>query len=251
MEVFGINIAENHIHINVSDLIKYISLEKQKRVQAFHDYHDAKRVLIGDIIIRSIVCRYLHKNNQEIQFNRNRYGKPYLCNTEGFHYNIAHSGKWVVCAVDSDPVGIDVEEVALIDLAIAPNLFSPAEVSYIMDRLAEERTDHFYEVWTLKESYIKALGCGLSKELRSFSLKFGDNGNISVVDSDHHVGAFLRTYELEPEYRVAVCARHDEIPDQITVVNMEWIMEGLIPQTQQVSAAGHFIPNMFNRNKLL
>jgi 4'-phosphopantetheinyl transferase len=52
------------------------------------------------------------------------------------------------------------------------HFFSPAEVSDLEALPAPERADRFFQVWTLKESYIKAHGKGLSMPLAEFSFRF-------------------------------------------------------------------------------
>lgn len=227
MDIWGFDIEENLPYINISDLLPYVSPAKQKRIKAFEFHQDALHVLIGDLLVRTMVCRYLNQKNAEIIFRTNRYGKPYLDGAEGFHYNISHSGKWIVGAFDSEPVGIDVEAIKPVDLDIAPNLFSPEEVWYIMNYPEKDRTDHFYEIWTLKESYFKALGCGLSKHPKSVSLKIHGNANITVTDSVNH-GRFLHLCKLDQGYCLAVCTCDNEIPDRINIIDLQWIIDGIL-----------------------
>jgi phosphopantetheinyl transferase len=68
-------------------------------------------------------------------------------------------------------------------------------------------------MWTLKESYVKMLGAGLSIEPASFAVKI--DGVRASVESDP--GAHLRLYELEG-YSIALCAAHPNLPDKILEV---------------------------------
>jgi len=179
-------------------------------------------MLGADLLIRSIACRYLSVNNEQLDFRTNEYGKPYIYGSNDFHYNLSHSGKWVVCAVDRQPVGIDVEAVAPVDLDIARTFFSPEEVVYIMGRPGAERTGLFYELWTLKESYVKALGCGLSNPLNSFAIKLFGDGKARVKEANPEV--FLRQYELDQGYKLAVCSFRAAFPSQINIIDMDWIL---------------------------
>ena len=77
----------------------------------------------------------------------------------------------VVCAVSRDCViGIDVENIArTLDAdELAPSVFAPAELADFRRSGLEDRRNRFFSYWTLKESYIKARGRGLSLPLDAF-----------------------------------------------------------------------------------
>jgi len=71
----------------------------------------------------------------------------------------------------------------------------------------------FFNIWTLKESYVKMLGAGLSVDPAGFAVKV--DGRRARVESDRI--AHLRLYELEG-YSAALCATHSNLPDKILEV---------------------------------
>lgn len=93
-------------------------------------------------------------------------GKPYVADVEDFHYNISHSGRWVVLAYGESPVGVDVEQIrSEAPRDVAQRFFTTDEQDYVQDN-----PQRFFLVWTGKESYLKYLGTGLKKALSSFSV---------------------------------------------------------------------------------
>lgn len=116
-----------------------ISTEKQERISRFHRFDDAQRTLIGDILIRHLLCQMLKIKNNKLIFKINKYGKPFLFNCNDIQYNISHSGKWVACAICDYPVGIDIEQIKPIDISIAEQFFSKDEVNYLMSKNIIER----------------------------------------------------------------------------------------------------------------
>lgn len=111
-----------------------------------------------------------HKIN-EIEFKKGDYGKPLLYRPYNKYLNISHTDGFSVCIVSDMNVGIDIEKVEPIDLTIAKNYFAQAEYQYIMNGCNDqEQLNRFFEVWTLKECYIKMLGTGIYKALDSFSI---------------------------------------------------------------------------------
>lgn len=67
------------------------------------------------------------------------------------------------------------EKIIPIDLRIGKRFFINKEYEYIMNKNLISRLEYFYEIWTLKESYIKAVGMGLSISLNSFNICINDN----------------------------------------------------------------------------
>lgn len=67
----------------------------------------------------------------------------------------------MVCVVHDDTVGVDIESIGPFDLRLAKELFTEEEYQEVL--VNEDSLAAFYDIWTLKESYIKAVGQGLSK----------------------------------------------------------------------------------------
>nr|WP_237391871.1 4'-phosphopantetheinyl transferase superfamily protein [Paenibacillus dendrobii] len=118
------------------------------------------------------------------------------------HFNISHSGEWVVCALDSLPVGVDVEEIKEAPFEISKRFFSREERTFLFNEAEEVRNESFYYIWTLKESYIKAIGQGLSYGLESFTVLPGSNW----VKHEHgNEEKTLWNEKLDARHVVALC----------------------------------------------
>ncbi|WP_236692715.1 4'-phosphopantetheinyl transferase family protein [Aneurinibacillus tyrosinisolvens] len=100
-----------------------VSEEKWAKVKKFRKLEDANRGLIGEILIRTIIRNKFNITNDQIVITTGPYGKPYAVGIPSFHFNIAHSGRWIVCAVDCEPVGIDIEEIKPVSFDIAKYFF--------------------------------------------------------------------------------------------------------------------------------
>ncbi|MCL2663873.1 MAG: 4'-phosphopantetheinyl transferase superfamily protein [Oscillospiraceae bacterium] len=187
MKITILEIKPKLSHNEFSDLLALVSNEKREKVKRFHIESDSQSSLLGDILARIELCGLTGLRNNQLSFSENEYGKPLLTNAKDVHYNISHSGMFVVCAFNSAPVGIDIETIKPIDMAIAKRFFSQDEVDYILypsdeNKLETKVLNHsvggsaepsnkyerFYQIWTMKESYIKWEGMGLSKPLNSF-----------------------------------------------------------------------------------
>ena len=113
---------------------------------------------------------------EEIQFQVEDHGKPYVSSPNALQqpFNIAHTEGLVLCSVAEsrhELVGVDVERLdRRTDPELAERYFSKPEVEYlsvINNKLDRQRA--FLRIWTLKESFIKAIGTGLQTPLADFA----------------------------------------------------------------------------------
>ena len=122
------------------------------------------------LLVRALQDESLHADKIALS----EYGKPYLPQLPGFHFSLSHSGNMALCAVSSDPVGCDIELPRGFDPNLARRFFHPAEQEWLFSRPEAEQSSAFFRLWTCKESFLKALGLGLSLPLDSFAVIPGE-----------------------------------------------------------------------------
>ena len=198
------------LDLNEDDYRPYLPLlckEKAKRIGNFLQPADRLRSVCGELLARKTIADLLGIENKDIHFSANQYGKPYLASAPDFHFNISHSGCWVVGAFAEVPVGIDVEQLQRpLEAAVAAMVLSPEEFVQYQQLEEEAAVDYFFRIWTLKESFVKAVGKGLNIEPSSLTIrKKRDALTECLVDGRWSRGEF-KEYELEANYRTAVCA---------------------------------------------
>lgn len=155
-----------------------MTAEKQRRVDRFRFLDDKKRTVAGEMLARQAIAEWCSVTPESITFAIGEYGKPYAENlVVGF--NISHSGDMVVCAVDDNPVGIDVEQIRPIDLTVAKRICTDEELFYLFGHTPTKKDfgytanttvlKRFFELWTKKEAYGKCLGYGLIQNEQQIS----------------------------------------------------------------------------------
>jgi 4'-phosphopantetheinyl transferase len=126
--------------------------------------------------MRIILGFYLDMPPGGIRFEYNKHGKPALpaeANPKSLRFNLSHSRSLALCAVTvRGEIGIDVEYPRRVLRAekILERFFSEAEREYYRSRRETEKERAFMGLWTIKEAYSKALGKGLSSQLRNVDL---------------------------------------------------------------------------------
>ncbi|MCP3660220.1 MAG: 4'-phosphopantetheinyl transferase superfamily protein [Bacteroidetes bacterium] len=207
-------------------LFQYIAPEKKEKLKRFKRWEDFQRGLISDVLIRSIICRKLNIRNFDIEFRLNKHGKPYL-KDNNFYFNISHSGEWVICVIDKrNIVGIDIEEVKKVDLNIIHQVFHPNEVDMFNNfDTSVEKKDLFFDIWTIKESYIKANGRGLSIYPNTMEVRFNRENNIRLLLENIDTNRFFKQYKMIDGYKIAVCNySSNSFPEKVILRDLDEII---------------------------
>lgn len=228
LDIYFLEINRNIEKIDFNKLLNFVSEEKKERISRFHWFEDAQRSLFGDVLVRYAICKRLNNNNSELVFGANEYGKPVLLKPNEIHFNISHSGNWVVCAVDDNAVGIDVETVKPIDIKIAERFFSRNEYTSLQNQPKEMRLKFFYIIWTLKESYIKMEGKGLSIPLNSFTIEIKHNDISVSVNNERQAFYFYQSF-LNSDTVYAVCTLSSNINKSIY-----WNIENFLNEVHNI-----------------
>lgn len=128
--------------------------------------------LRGESITAELLLNYAMREYAAapLKLSVTEYGKPYIAGCP-LHFSLSHSGGRVLCAVCDYPIGADIQKLSPYNAALAGRFFTEEEQAYL--RESKNKDLAFTAVWSLKESYIKALGTGLRMPLNSFSVISG------------------------------------------------------------------------------
>lgn len=206
------------------DKISLIHSDLREKITKHKFFEDQWHAMVSSFSIKHILSQELEIAPDALNIELNAFGKPLLSGHQKF-FNISHSKGISLLATDETPVGVDVEYMKRINdfESLIPH-FSEIEKKefYLRDKPAQEK--FFYELWVLKESYVKAIGKGLSCPLHSFTI--GVNDEIpSVIQSAEEEGMwFFKRYSLLDNYIGAVCAQHTDFPQEPITIQAEEIL---------------------------
>ena len=190
-------------------LLHFVSFERRVRILKYKNEIDKKRSLIAELLIRKAAYEELDIPIEKVKISYNPYGKPFIDNVRYFKFNITHSGNYVAIAVSRYGVGIDIEKIENIDMGVAKRFFMKSEYQYIKSLSSEtEKINAFYMLWTLKESYIKAIGKGLKIPLNSFG--FNIDKDIHLVGQQIKKKYCFSSTKLHG-YSFSVCSKELEL----------------------------------------
>lgn len=192
-----------------------LTAPERARLQRFHFAKDQHRYLITRALVRTVLSRYAPIAPADWAFEPGPHGRPHITNphplAQELRFNLSHSDGLVVLAVTAGrEVGVDTESTARsAPLEVADRYFSGFEATALRALPASAQAHRFWELWTFKESYIKARGMGLSLPLDQFSFDLGTEARAGITFDTgiHDYPARWRFWQLRPdaEHLVALC----------------------------------------------
>lgn len=187
-------------------------LARQQRYRFAKDRHSA---LITRAFVRTLLSSYADIPPPQWRFSKGHNNKPEIINPPlPLRFNLSHAQGLIICAVTlTHDIGVDVEYTARRCEAgrLANRYFSPWEAAELHRHTGAEQTERFFDYWTLKESYIKACGDGLTIPLAHFGFTINRWNDIRIAfapqRNDHP--AHWQSWLLQgtPQHRIAISIR--------------------------------------------
>ncbi len=166
------------------DLQRYLLKKRSKYVQQ-------RSVLAYAMLHKAGVS--LWNDSSPLSINFGAHGKPSLLGVPHWHIGISHSGDYIAVALSTKPIGI-----------------------YLQTLSTEVQKKTFYQLWTLKESYVKALGKGLKIPLSSFAFEQQiDNQWQLHIPAQEDTAAkawHFQCLDILPNYSMAICGQAKHTP---------------------------------------
>jgi len=156
-----------------------LSDDEIRRAERFHFEHDRRLYLAARALVRRTLSRYFMVEPAAWRFNTDSYGRPYILSpveARALRFSSSRTAGLVACAVTLNrDIGVDVEYSHELPHEVLDSCFTPSEATFILDGSGNEQSDRFFAHWTLKESYVKARGFGLSFPLEKFAIRLNDD----------------------------------------------------------------------------
>jgi 4'-phosphopantetheinyl transferase len=217
-----------HLNCSAAELAAFESVlaaDEHKRAAKFVFARDRHAYTAARGMLRHILAQYTGFGPEELVFETNRYGKPFLHPDFGgtwLHFNVSHSGRLALYAIRAKgEVGVDIEQMRPLDdlQTVAENTFSRAENMDLQSVPAQQYEEAFFTCWTRKEAFIKAIGQGLSFALQDFdvTLRPGEPARIRRIRGAEPGGWSL--FDLRPAagYVAAVA-----VPAPTSIIQWGW-----------------------------
>lgn len=218
---YAFNINEIQNVEEAKKFFEYISDDRKKKINKLIFEKDVIHSIFAEVIVRFALWEQYGLRNVKIK--KGEYGKPYLEDYKDIHFNLSHSGEWVMCAVGDMQIGIDVEQIKEKDLSVSKLVFTSGECEYLSTLDINDVTKEFYKIWTLKESYIKNTGKGLGIPLKSFEFEMKNDEINIIIQGKRNDEYLFVTQQIDENHCTAICVKSKKekiINDNIYILSI-------------------------------
>lgn len=214
--VYGLRTEQLPDPLEAPEIMEDLPKERQEKILRIRQEKGRRQSLGAGLLLKYVMERY-GISADTIRLGQN--GKP---EAEGICFNLSHSEDVVICAVSRETVGCDVQHQEKARMKVAEHFFCPEEQAYLRQFEGEKLDEAFCRLWTMKESYIKMTGEGMSLSFRKFVVIPGEN--IRVTREGKLQNCAMKEYTI-PGYRVTVCSQDMFFAEEIEMIGYEKITE--------------------------
>jgi 4'-phosphopantetheinyl transferase len=155
------------------------------------------------VLTKSVLADKLGISAHEVNIQLRPNGKPFVHGNKAIYFNLTHSADVIILVVTEEgEIGVDVEQVdSKFEWMRVDSVLAPIEIAWIQEN---EQIDpfsvykRFFQIWTLKEAYIKCTGHGMSSHLKKLNfhvspehIQFLDSTNNDQNAEQYHFESYI------------------------------------------------------------
>lgn len=196
--------------IRFQEKCRLLSPYRQQKIALLRHEKDRNRSLAAGLLLNHALDAYgLQERSMEYEIGE--WGKPVLKYYPEICFSLSHSGDYAICTIGDRPVGNDIEYVKEGRLKVADRFFAEEELAWLYRaEREEERTLRMFRLWTMKESFLKAIGRGMSLSLKDFAVHMEEESGRARVRHSYDAKYYhMREYREIDGYCTAVCCQEN------------------------------------------
>lgn len=209
----------------MAQLRKLLSADEIARAARYRRPEDQLRFSGTRGMLRVLLAQYTQQPADRIEFVAGVNRKPELKASAGWHFNVSHSGNWLLIAIGKPRVGVDLEwanpDFSFRD--VLPTSFSPNEQEHI--EACPDARLCFYRLWTRKEALVKATAKGMDDAFNQIPSLMGTHpADNQLIGQDGHWTVL--SFTVADGYPAAVA--HDGpsvIIPRFYALNVKWLID--------------------------
>lgn len=146
---------------------KFLKKEEIKHAQGFKSEVARINYIVSRSVVNKVFSFILRKDVEKIEVLNGKYKKPFVKNNKGIKFNISHTDGLVIVGFSQEEIGVDIEWInkRFEYKDIVNDCFTDSEIEYIGNDFFK-----FYELWTIREAYLKCDGIGLIRDMKEIEV---------------------------------------------------------------------------------
>lgn len=204
--------------------IEFISPYRRQKIALLKNMKDKRRSLAAAIALNTALKEY-GLEERTMEYDVGKQGKPYFRYNPDIHFSLSHSGDYAICSIGAHETGNDIELIKSGRERVARRFFTAEELDWIYESQApRERDERIFRIWTMKESFLKVTGLGMSLPLKDFAIMLSDDDGANIRQNLNDKTYCIKEYtipETLPEYdayKISVCSEAKTFAPELVVV---------------------------------
>ena len=192
-----------------------VSAYRRQKTALLKNDKDKNRSLAAATALNAALKEY-GLEERMMEYVLGKQGKPCFRNRPDIHFSLSHSGDYAICSIGAHEIGNDIERVRSGREKVAQRFFAKEELDWIygseLTAVTNERDSKIFRIWTMKESFLKVTGLGMSLPLNEFAIMIAKNGQISIRQNINDKTYSFKEYVLpkvfdeSENYKISVCS---------------------------------------------
>jgi len=220
--IYIYNLDKVILDLEANLILKYFSSDEVEKLLRYKHLDDIYRTVIGRIIVIYSLLHDFNVSKDDINIKRDKFNKPYLVNSNIF-FNVSHSENLVVCIIAKDIlVGVDVEKITLFSEEMKKFFMSEKEINTFGNI---DNSNFLTELWTIKESFLKAIGIGLNGSLKNAEFKEISPKILQIIYKNKECNWWVKSYFVSKNYKLSICQNSLKFQEEIFFVDSKIFKE--------------------------
>jgi 4'-phosphopantetheinyl transferase len=194
--VLDIHVLRVPDHVPPTGAAATLSTAEQATARRLVRPADQRRSLWARITLRHLLGQRLGVAPGAIELERGpcpgcgaAHGRPQLAGRHDVELSVSHSGAYVIIALASCAVGVDLERIEPAAVADLSGALHDHELAAFRALRTEERANALFGCWVRKEAYLKGLGIGLGRDPATVPVGWPSPGQPARCSGDANDGA--------------------------------------------------------------
>lgn len=205
--------------------LESVSSYRRRKIELLRHESDKNRSLAAALALNAALKDY-DLEERKMEYAAGEQGKPFFCDHPEIRFSLSHSGDYAICSIGTEEIGNDIEWVRGKKERVAERFFAAKELAWIQsaESLAEKDA-RIFRIWTMKESFLKVTGLGMSLPLKDFTILM-ENDKPTLYQQLNAETYHIKEYQIpsfcneKTDYKISVCSTDQSFSPKIDVVGL-------------------------------